>query len=110
VTPSTGEPFCEVAHSSADDIELALDAALAAKDEWGISEIDENTYAYHLQEPLGVVGQIIPYNFPLLMAARKIAPALAAGNCTVAGRVWTNCYHQYPAPAAFGRQELRRRP
>ena len=148
LTPSTGEPFCEVAHSGAEDIELALDAAHAAKDEWGrrspaeraavlnavadaieenlemlavaesyengkpvretlaadiplsadhfryfagavrseegrISEIDEQTYAYHFQEPLGVVGQIIPFNFPLLMAAWKIAPALAAGNCTV---------------------------
>ncbi len=148
LTPSTGEPFCEVAHSGAEDIEFALDAAHAAKDDWGgrspvdraavlnaiadaidenmemlavaesyengkpvretlaadiplaadhfryfagairseegrISEIDENTYAYHFQEPLGVVGQIIPFNFPLLMAAWKIAPALAAGNCTV---------------------------
>jgi len=148
LTPSTGEPFCEIAHSGPQDIELALDAAHAAKDEWGarspaeraavlneiadaiddnlemlavaesyengkpvretlaadiplsadhfryfagavrseegrISEIDENTYAYHFQEPLGVVGQIIPFNFPLLMAAWKIAPALAAGNCTV---------------------------
>ena len=148
LTPSTGEPFCEVAHSGAEDIELALDAAHAAKDEWGerspaeraavlndvadaieenlemlavaesyengkpvretlaadiplavdhfryfaaavraeegrISEIDDQTYAYHFQEPLGVVGQIIPFNFPLLMAAWKIAPALAAGNCTV---------------------------
>ena len=148
VTPSTGEPFCEVAHSGAEDIELALDAAHAAKDAWGsrspaeraavlnamadaveenlemlavaesyengkpvretlaadiplsadhlryfagavrseegrISEIDDQTYAYHFQEPLGVVGQIIPFNFPLLMAAWKIAPALAAGNCTV---------------------------
>jgi aldehyde dehydrogenase len=148
VTPSTGEPFCEVAHSGEQDIELALDAAHAAKDEWGqrspaeraavlndvadaieenlemlavaesyengkpvretlaadiplaadhfryfaaairaeegrISEIDDQTYAYHFQEPLGVVGQIIPFNFPILMAAWKIAPALAAGNCTV---------------------------
>jgi aldehyde dehydrogenase len=148
VTPSTGEVFCEVAHSGAKDIELALDAAHAAKEEWGqrspaeraavlndvadaidenaemlavaesyengkpvretlaadiplaadhfryfaaavraeegrISEIDDQTYAYHFQEPLGVVGQIIPFNFPLLMAAWKIAPALAAGNCTV---------------------------
>jgi len=148
VTPSTGEPFCEVAHGAPADIELALDAAHAAKDEWGarspaeraavlnamadaveenlemlavaesyengkpvretlaadiplsvdhlryfagavrseegrISEIDEKTYAYHFHEPLGVVGQIIPFNFPLLMAAWKIAPALAAGNCTV---------------------------
>ncbi len=148
LTPSTGEPFCEVAHSAAEDVELALDAAHAAKDDWGrrspaeraavlnnvadaiednlemlavaesyengkpvretlaadiplaadhfryfaaaarseegrISEIDDQTYAYHFQEPLGVVGQIIPFNFPLLMAAWKIAPALAAGNCTV---------------------------
>jgi aldehyde dehydrogenase len=148
VTPSTGEPFCEVAQSGAQDIELALDAAHAAKDAWGkrspadraavlnavadaidqnlemlavaesyengkpvretlaadiplsadhfryfagavrseegrISEIDDQTYAYHFQEPLGVVGQIIPFNFPLLMAAWKMAPALAAGNCTV---------------------------
>ncbi len=148
LTPSTGEPFCEVGHSGAQDIELALDAAHAAKEDWGkrspadraavlnavadaieaniemlavaesyengkpvretlaadiplaadhfryfagairskegrISEIDEQTYAYHFQEPLGVVGQIIPFNFPILMAAWKIAPALAAGNCTV---------------------------
>ena len=148
LTPSTGEGFCEVAHSGADDIELALDAAHAAKDAWGrrspteraavlnavadaidenlemlavaesyengkpvretlaadiplsadhfryfagairaeegrISEIDEQTYAYHFHEPLGVVGQIIPFNFPLLMAAWKMAPALAAGNCSV---------------------------
>jgi len=147
-TPSTGMAFCEVAQSGSDDIELALDAAHAAKDEWGrrspaeravvlnqvadaieqnlemlavaesyengkpvretlgadiplavdhfryfagavraeegrLSEIDEQTYAYHFQEPLGVVGQIIPFNFPLLMAAWKMAPALAAGNCTV---------------------------
>jgi aldehyde dehydrogenase len=148
VTPSTGETFCEVAQSGEQDIELALDAAHAAKDDWGkrspaeraavlnrvadaieenlemlavaesydngkpvretlaadiplavdhfryfagavrseegrISEIDDQTYAYHFHEPLGVVGQIIPFNFPLLMAAWKIAPALAAGNCTV---------------------------
>jgi len=148
LTPATGEAFCEVAHSSPADIELALDAAHAAEDAWGsrspaeraavldavadameenlemlavaesyengkpvretinadiplaidhfryfagavrseegrISEIDEQTYAYHFHEPLGVVGQIIPFNFPLLMAAWKIAPAMAAGNCTV---------------------------
>jgi aldehyde dehydrogenase len=148
LTPSTGEAFCEIAHSGPQDIELALDAAHAAKKAWGsrspaeraavlnamadaveenlemlavaesfengkpvretlaadiplsvdhlryfagavrseegrISEIDESTYAYHFHEPLGVVGQIIPFNFPLLMAAWKIAPALAAGNCTV---------------------------
>jgi aldehyde dehydrogenase len=148
LTPSTGQPFCEIAHSGEQDIELALDAAHAAKDDWGrrspadraavlnavadaieqnlemlavaesyengkpvretlaadiplsvdhlryfagairseegrISEIDDQTYAYHFHEPLGVVGQIIPFNFPLLMAAWKMAPALAAGNCTV---------------------------
>lgn len=51
--------------------------------EGSISEIDENTVAYHFHEPFGVVGQIIPWNFPLLMAAWKLAPALAAGNCVV---------------------------
>ncbi|NLI68936.1 MAG: aldehyde dehydrogenase family protein [Bacilli bacterium] len=148
VTPVTGEVFCEVARSTKEDVELALDAAHKAKDAWGktspteranilnkiadrleenlemlavaetwdngkavreplaadlplaidhfryfaaairaqegtISQIDEHTVAYHFHEPLGVVGQIIPWNFPLLMAAWKIAPALAAGNCIV---------------------------
>lgn len=148
LSPATGQSFTQVPRSSAQDIELALDAAHAAKDAWGetstterarllnkvadameahlemlaiaeswdngkpvretlaadlplaidhfryfagairaeegrISEIDKNTVAYHFQEPLGVVGQIIPFNFPLLMAAWKLAPALAAGNCTV---------------------------
>jgi aldehyde dehydrogenase len=148
LSPVNGEPFSTVADSTAADIELALDAAHAAKTTWAkssttersavlnamadavednlqmlavaesydngkpvretlaadiplvvdhlryfagaaraeegrISEIDEKTVAYHFQEPLGVVGQIIPFNFPLLMAAWKIAPALAAGNCTV---------------------------
>jgi aldehyde dehydrogenase len=148
LTPATGEPFTEVPRSTAEDVELALDAAHAAKDAWGelsttersrvlnkvadaieenlemlavaeswengkpvretlaadiplaadhfryfasvirgeegvISEIDKNTVAYHFREPLGVVGQIIPFNFPILMAAWKLAPALAAGNCTV---------------------------
>ncbi len=148
VTPVTGEVFCEVAESTEEDINLALDAAHAAKDAWGktsvtarsnillkiadrieenlemlavaetwdngkavretlnadvplaadhfryfagciraqegtMGEIDENTVAYHFHEPLGVVGQIIPWNFPLLMAAWKLAPALAAGNCIV---------------------------
>jgi aldehyde dehydrogenase len=147
-SPITGERFCEVARSTAEDIELALDAAHAAKDAWGrtsvaerslilnkiadrleanlgllamvetidngkpiretraadlplavdhfryfagcvraqegsIGEVDDNTIAYHFHEPLGVVGQIIPWNFPLLMAAWKLAPALAAGNCVV---------------------------
>ena len=51
--------------------------------EGGISDIDENTVAYHFHEPLGVVGQIIPWNFPILMAAWKLAPAIGAGNCVV---------------------------
>ena len=147
-TPVTGRPLCEVARSTAEDIEKALDAAHAAKDAWAktslaersrvlnkiadrmeerlhvlamvetldngkpiretsaadlplavdhfryfagciraqegsVCEIDHTTYAYHFHEPLGVVGQIIPWNFPLLMAAWKVAPALAAGNCVV---------------------------
>ena len=51
--------------------------------EGSLSEIDSDTIAYHFREPLGVVGQIIPWNFPLLMAVWKLAPALAAGNCVV---------------------------
>ena len=148
ITPITGKPYTKAARSTAEDIELALDAAHAAADkfgrtpaaeranlllkiadrleanieklayaetvdngkairetlnadiplavdhfryfagclraqEGGISEIDENTVAYHFHEPLGVVGQIIPWNFPILMAAWKLAPALGAGNCVV---------------------------
>ncbi len=70
------------------DLPLAIDhfryfAGVTRAQEGRISQIDAETYAYHFQEPLGVVAQIIPFNFPLLMAAWKIAPALAAGNCTV---------------------------
>ena len=70
------------------DVPLAADhfryfADVIRGEEGAISEIDSDTVAYHFREPLGVVGQIIPFNFPLLMAAWKIAPALAAGNCTV---------------------------
>lgn len=148
ISPVNGRAFCEVPRSTAEDIELALNAAHAAKAAWGktsvtgranlllkvadrieqnleklavaetwdngkavretlaadvplcadhfryfagciraqegsIGEIDENTVAYHFHEPLGVVGQIIPWNFPLLMACWKLAPALAAGNCVV---------------------------
>ena len=148
VTPITGQAFCEVARSTAEDVELALDAAHAAREAWGrttqaeranilnriadrmeqnlatlataetidngkpirestaadiplaidhfryfagciraqegsVAQIDNDTYAYHLHEPLGVVGQIIPWNFPILMAVWKLAPALAAGNCVV---------------------------
>ena len=148
ISPVNGQVFTKVPRSSVEDIELALDAAHAAKAQWnsssattrsnillkiadrleenlekiavaetwdngkpiretlaadiplcidhfryfagciraqegGISEIDEDTIAYHFHEPLGVVGQIIPWNFPILMAAWKLAPALAAGNCIV---------------------------
>ncbi len=148
ISPINGQVVCTIARSTAEDIELALDAAHAAKDAWGrisvtersrlllriaermeekldllamvetidngkpirettladlplgidhfryfagciraqeggISEIDHDTVAYHFHEPLGVVGQIIPWNFPLLMAIWKLAPALAAGNCVV---------------------------
>ena len=147
-TPITGEVYTEVARSTAEDIEYALDAAHAAKESWGktsvaerasvlnkiadrieqnlemlavaetwengkpiretlaadlplavdhfryfasavraqegaLSQIDNDTVAYHFHEPLGVVGQIIPWNFPLLMATWKLAPALAAGNAVV---------------------------
>ena len=147
-TPVTGKVFTQVARSTAEDIELALDAAHAAKDAWGktsvtersnillkiadrmeqnlemlavaetwengkavretlnadlplaidhfryfacairaqeggVSQIDNDTVAYHFHEPIGVVGQIIPWNFPILMAVWKLAPALAAGNCVV---------------------------
>ena len=148
ISPVTGKPVGKIARSQAVDIEMALDAAHAAKQAWGrsspaeralilnriadrmednlerlaiadtwdngkplretmaadiplaidhfryfagairaqeggISEIDHDTVAYHFHEPLGVVGQIIPWNFPILMAAWKLAPALAAGNCVV---------------------------
>jgi aldehyde dehydrogenase len=147
-SPVTGEAFCEIPQSTPEDIELALDAAHAAKTAWAktsvtersnlllkiadrieenlemlavsetwdngkavretlnadvplcadhfryyagciraqegtMGEIDDDTVAYHFHEPLGVVGQIIPWNFPLLMAAWKIAPALVTGNCIV---------------------------
>ena len=70
------------------DIPLAVDhfryfAGCIRAQEGGISQIDETTIAYHFHEPLGVVGQIIPWNFPILMAVWKLAPALAAGNCVV---------------------------
>ena len=80
-----GKPIRE---SIAADMALTVDhfryfAACIRAEEGTIGEIDQNTYAYHLHEPLGVVGQIIPWNFPILMAAWKLAPALAAGNCVV---------------------------
>ena len=80
-----GKPVRE---TLAADIPLAADhfryfASVIRGEEGAISEIDKNTVAYHFKEPLGVVGQIIPFNFPLLMAAWKLAPALAAGNAVV---------------------------
>ncbi len=84
-TLDNGKPIRE---TMAADIPLAIDhfryfAGCIRAEEGGISEIDHETYAYHFKEPLGVVGQIIPWNFPILMAVWKLAPALAAGNCVV---------------------------
>ncbi|MEO6806264.1 MAG: aldehyde dehydrogenase [Edaphobacter sp.] len=84
-TWDNGKPIRE---TMAADMPLAIDhfryfAGVIRAQEGSISEIDANTVAYHYHEPLGVVGQIIPWNFPILMATWKLAPALAAGNCVV---------------------------
>ena len=84
-TWDNGKPIRE---TTAADIPLAIDhfryfAGVIRGQEGSIGEIDHDTVAYHFHEPLGVVGQIIPWNFPILMAAWKLAPALAAGNCVV---------------------------
>ena len=84
-TLDNGKPIRE---TTAADIPLAIDhwryyAGVLRAQEGTISEIDHDTVAYHFHEPLGVVGQIIPWNFPILMAVWKLAPALAAGNCVV---------------------------
>jgi aldehyde dehydrogenase len=84
-TWENGKPVRE---TLAADIPLAIDhfryfAGVIRAQEGSISEIDADTIAYHFQEPLGVVGQIIPWNFPILMATWKLAPALAAGNAVV---------------------------
>lgn len=84
-TVDNGKPIRE---TTAADIPLAIDhlryfAACARAQEGALSEIDHDTIAYHFHEPLGVVGQIIPWNFPILMAIWKLAPALAAGNAVV---------------------------
>ena len=84
-TWDNGKPIRE---TTAADIPLAIDhfryfAGVLRAQEGSISEIDHDTVAYHFHEPLGVVGQIIPWNFPILMACWKLAPALAAGNCVV---------------------------
>ncbi|MUL48525.1 aldehyde dehydrogenase family protein [Mycobacterium sp. CBMA293] len=80
-----GKPIRETLNA---DIPLAVDhfryfAGVLRAQEGSLSEIDEDTVAYHFHEPLGVVGQIIPWNFPILMAVWKLAPALAAGNAIV---------------------------
>ena len=84
-TMDNGKPIRE---TLAADIPLAIDhfryfAGCIRAQEGSISQINETTVAYHFHEPLGVVGQIIPWNFPILMAVWKLAPALAAGNCVV---------------------------
>jgi aldehyde dehydrogenase len=84
-TWDNGKPIRE---SLAADLPLAVDhfryfAGCIRAQEGRSSQIDKDTVAYHLHEPLGVVGQIIPWNFPILMATWKLAPALAAGNCVV---------------------------
>ena len=84
-TWDNGKPLRE---TMAADIPLAVDhfryfAGAIRAQEGSIGQIDNDTVAYHFHEPLGVVGQIIPWNFPILMATWKLAPALAAGNCVV---------------------------
>ncbi|MEM6480460.1 MAG: aldehyde dehydrogenase family protein [Pseudomonadota bacterium] len=84
-TLDNGKPIRESVNA---DLALAIDhfryfGGVIRGDEGSIAEIDANTYAYHFHEPLGVVGQIIPWNFPILMAVWKLAPALAAGNAVV---------------------------
>ncbi len=84
-TWDNGKPIRETTNA---DVPLAVDhfryfAGAIRAQEGSLSELDHDTVAYHFHEPLGVVGQIIPWNFPLLMAVWKLAPALAAGNCVV---------------------------
>ena len=84
-TWDNGKPIRETIHA---DMPLAIDhfryfAGAIRAQEGSLGELDEDTVAYHFHEPLGVVGQIIPWNFPILMAVWKLAPALAAGNCVV---------------------------
>ena len=84
-TWDNGKPIRETIHA---DLALAVDhfryfAGVIRAQEGSVAEIDDTTVAYHYLEPLGVVGQIIPWNFPILMAVWKLAPALAAGNCVV---------------------------
>ncbi len=84
-TVDNGKPIRETLNA---DIPLTVDhfryfAGCLRGQEGALSEVDGDTVAYHYHEPLGVVGQIIPWNFPILMAAWKLAPAIGAGNCVV---------------------------
>src|SRR6202166_4256512 len=84
-TYDNGKPIRE---TNLADIPLAVDhfryfASCVRAQEGSLGELDDDTVAYHFHEPLGVVGQIIPWNFPILMAAWKLAPALAAGNAVI---------------------------
>jgi aldehyde dehydrogenase len=84
-TRDNGKPIRETLNA---DVPLSADhfryfAGCIRAEEGTLGELDDDTVAYHFREPLGVVGQIIPWNFPLLMAAWKMAPAIAAGNCVV---------------------------
>ncbi len=84
-TNDNGKPIRE---TNLADMPLAVDhfryfASCVRAQEGSLGELDAETVAYHIHEPLGVVGQIIPWNFPILMAAWKLAPALAAGNAVV---------------------------
>ena len=84
-TVDNGKPIRETTNA---DVPLAADhfryfASCIRAEEGTLAELDNDTVAYHFREPMGVVGQIIPWNFPLLMAAWKMAPALATGNCVV---------------------------
>jgi len=102
-----GKPARE---TPAADLPLAIDhfryfAGAVRAEEGSISEIDDLTYAYHVRESLGVVGQIIPFNFPLLMAAWKIAPALALAARERASEAlpefrWARCADRHPAQRA----------
>ena len=80
-----GKPIREC---MAADLPLVIDhwryfAGVIRAEEGSVAEISNSQYSYNIPEPLGVVGQIVPWNFPLLMATWKLAPALAAGNCSV---------------------------
>ena len=86
-TLDNGEPIPE---TRAADVPLSISidhfrcfAGCVRAEEGAVSEIDNDTIAFHFKEPLGVVGQIIPWNLPLLMAAWRLAPAIVAGNCVV---------------------------